>query len=285
MLAGLGLGIASMGASRLLGARQTEALSTYGIVPGDGEIDQTAMLQRAADAAAQSDTPLSLPAGIYSTRRLTLKSGTHIEGVPGRTILRYRGGGAILNVAQAGNVRLSGLVLDGGNQPLGDGGALLAARDAKDLDISGCRFIASSGDGIVLHRASGRIAGCEIAHIGKTGLVSEDSGNLTIAGNLIDEAATGLSLTGFKPGAEPVVVQDNVIKDLFLRKTIHLSGTGIAVAGDSVIRGNVIDGAPAYGIRIAGDRQHVRVTGNSIRNAFIDIASINEPLFRSGGEA
>ena len=284
MLAGLGLGVVTMVAPRLLSACETETFNTYGIEPAGGETDQTAMLQRAIDAAAHSSTTLFIPAGIYSTRRLSLKSGTHIEGVPGRTILRYRGGDAILNVAQAGNVRLTGLVLDGGNQPLG-AGALFAVRDATDLDISGCRFIASSGDGIVLHRASGRITACEIVHIGKTGLASEDSGNLTIAGNLIDEAATGLSITGFKPGAGPVVVQDNVIKDLFLRKTIHLSGTGIAVAGDSVIRGNAIEGAPAYGILIVDDRQRVRVAGNSIRNAYIDIASINGPLSRPGGEA
>ncbi|MGV1015071.1 MAG: right-handed parallel beta-helix repeat-containing protein [Methyloceanibacter sp.] len=255
-----------------------------GIEP-DGETDQTTLLQRAADEAARSGTPLFLPAGVYATGRLILKSGTHIEGVPGQTVLRYRGGGAILSVAQADTVRLSGLELDGGNLPLGDGGALLAACDARNLDIIACRFIASSEDGIVLRRASGRIAGCEVGTIGKTGLAVEDCGNLTIAGNLIEKAATGLSLTGSHPNAQPVVVQNNFIRDLFLRKTIQNSGTGIAVAGDCVVRGNLIDGAPAYGILIAGNGQRARVSGNAIRDAYIDIAMLNEPLSRSGSAA
>ena len=64
--------------------------------PAGGDLDQTATLQLAADQAAETGTPLFLPAGVYSTSRLTLKSGTQIEGVPGRSILRYRDGGAIL---------------------------------------------------------------------------------------------------------------------------------------------------------------------------------------------
>jgi polygalacturonase len=110
MLAGLGLGVVTMVAPRLLSAHATEPFDTFGIEPGGGETDQTAMLQRAIDTAAHSDTPLFLPAGIYSTRRLTLKSGTWIEGVPGRTIFRARGGGSIIKVESADNVRLSGLI-------------------------------------------------------------------------------------------------------------------------------------------------------------------------------
>lgn len=281
MLAGLGLGIASIGASRLLGARETDSFSTYGIVPGGGEIDQTAILQRAADAAAQSDTPLFLPAGIYSTRRLTLKSGTRIVGVPGRSILRARGGGSIIKVESADNVRLSGLILDGNHQTLG---VLLVADNVSGLEIRECRFIGSSEDGIVLQCVSGRIAGCTMSRIGGTALSSVECCDLAIMDNKIEHAATGLSLTG-APDSSSVVAKGNVIHDLFMRKMLPHSGVGIVVDCGAVICGNVIDGAPAYGIRIAGDRQRVRVTGNSIRNAFIDIASINEPLFRSGGEA
>ena len=115
VLAGVGLGLAAMAGPRLLAARESEpqAFSTYGIVPAGGELDQTATLQVAADAAAESGTPLFLPAGIYSTNRLDLKSGTHIHGVPGRTILRYRGGGTLLSLKGASNVRLAGLVLPG----------------------------------------------------------------------------------------------------------------------------------------------------------------------------
>jgi putative cofactor-binding repeat protein len=120
--------------------------------------------------------------------------------------------------------------------------------------------------------------------IGGTALSSIECCDLAIMDNTIEYAATGLSLTG-APDSSSVVAKGNVIHDLFMRKMLPHSGVGIVADCGAVIRGNVIDGAPAYGIRIAGDHQRVRVTGNSIRNAFIDIASINEPLLRSGGEA
>ena len=73
MLAGLGLGVGLVAGPRPGAAEETEvpqAFSTFGVVPGGGDIDQTATLQEAADAAAQSGTPLFLPAGVYSTSRL-----------------------------------------------------------------------------------------------------------------------------------------------------------------------------------------------------------------------
>ena len=283
MLAGLGLGVVTMVAPRLLSARETEPFNTFGIEPGGGETDQTAMLQRAIDAAADSGTALFIPAGIYSTRRLSLKSGTHIEGVPGRTVLRSLGDGLILRVEQAENVRLSGLVLDGDNQPLGTDGALFMADDVAELAIRECHFLGSSEGGVALHRVSGRITGCTMSRIGGRALLSVKCRDLAIMDNRIEHAAIGLSLTG-APSDRSVMAKGNVIRDLFLRKTLMHSGVGIVTDGEAIIRGNVIDGAPAYGI-LLGDLPMARIAGNTIRNVYIDIASINGSLFRPGGEA
>jgi uncharacterized secreted repeat protein (TIGR03808 family) len=388
LLAGLGLGLAAAAGPRPGLAREEselETLSTYGIVPGGGEIDQTATLQLAADQAAESGTPLFLPAGTYSTSRLALKSGTQIEGVPGRSILSYRDGGAILSLEQAENVRLSGLVLDGGGKPLGERGSLLAATEAKHLDISDCRFLGSAADGVVLRKASGWIKDCEIGDIRKAGLFSEDAAGLeiahnqvrdcgdngiliwrsasgedativsanrieriaaksggsgqngnainvfragsvlisgnriadcafsairsnsgsncqmignscarlgevalyaefsfegaVIANNLVDKAASGISVTNFNEGGRLAVVQGNLIRNLFLRKDADSRGIGIAVEADSVVTGNVIESAPAYGILIGWGHylRDVSVTDNLIRNAHIGIAVSTDP--------
>ena len=70
LIGGLGLGLAAASGPRSASARDEadapQAFSTYGIVAGGGDIDQTATLQLAADEAAQTGTPLFLPAGIYS---------------------------------------------------------------------------------------------------------------------------------------------------------------------------------------------------------------------------
>jgi uncharacterized secreted repeat protein (TIGR03808 family) len=388
MLAGLGAGIAVASGPRLARAREEadvpQAFSTNGLVPGGG-IDQTASLQEAADQAAQSGTPLFLPAGVYSTSRLTLKSGTQIEGVPGRSVIQYRDGGAILSLEQAENVRLTGLMLDGGSQPLGDGGSLLKATEAKRLDISDCRFVNSTEDGVVLRKVSGRISDCEIGDIRKGGLFSEDAAGLeiahnhlrdcgdngiliwrsdpgedgtivtsnrieriaaksggsgqngnaisvfragsvlingnriadcafsairsnsgsncqmignscarlgevalyaefafegaVIANNVVDKAAMGVSVTNFKQGGRLAVVQGNLIRNLFFRKDADSRGIGIAVEADAVVSGNVIEGAPAYGILIGWGSylRDVSVTDNLIRNAHIGIAVSTDP--------
>jgi uncharacterized secreted repeat protein (TIGR03808 family) len=389
LLGSVGLGLAAAAGPRLAAARDEtigpQAFSTYGIVPGGGEIDQTATLQLAADEAAQSGMPLFLPAGIYSTSKLNLKSGTHIEGVPGLTILRYRGGGAILNLDGVENVRLAGLVLEGGNKPLGDGGALLTATDTKHLDLSDCRINGSTENGVALRKVSGWVRNCAIAEIRKAALFSEDATGLeiarnhihdcgdngilvwrsepgedasivtgnrieriaaksggsgqngnginvfradsvlingnriadcafsairsnagsncqmignscarlgevalyaefafegaVIANNLIDKAAIGVSVTNFNEGGRLAVVQGNLIRNLFLRKDAETRGIGIAIEADTVVTGNVIESAPAFGIMIGWGRylRDVSVTDNLIRQAHIGIGVSIDP--------
>jgi uncharacterized secreted repeat protein (TIGR03808 family) len=389
LLGGLGLGLAAATAGpRGSSAREDSELggfSTYGVVPAAGEIDQTATLQLAADQAAETGTPLFLPAGVYSTSRLALKSGTQIEGAPGRSILRYRDGGALLSLEGVENVRLAGLVLDGDAKPLGDGGALLAATETKHLDLAGCRFVNSAENGVRLSKVSGWIKDCEIGDIGKAGLFSEDAAGLEIAhnqvrdcgdngilvwrsapgedativsanrieriaaksggsgqngnainvfragsvmvtgnriadcafsairsnsgsncqmignscarlgevalyaefsfegaiiaNNLVDKAATGVSVTNFNEGGRLAVVQGNLIRNLFLRKDPAANGVGIAVEADSVVTGNVIEGSINYGIVIGWGPylRDVSVTDNLIRDAFIGIGVSVDP--------
>ena len=217
LVGGLGLGLAAAAGPRGADARDEAdapgAFSTYCIVAGGGDIDQTATLQLAADEAAQTGTPLFLPAGIYSTSRLTLKSGTQIEGVPGRSILRYRDGGAILSLEKAENVRLAGLVLDGAAKPLGENGSLLKAIETQHLDISGCRFLGSTEDGVVLHKVSGWIKDCEIGDIRKGGLFSQDAGGLEIAHNhLRDCGDNGILVWRSEAGEDGTIVASNRIE-------------------------------------------------------------------------
>jgi uncharacterized secreted repeat protein (TIGR03808 family) len=388
MLAGLGAGLTAAADPHSAAARDTsapEAFSTFGIVPADGAINQTATLQRAADAAAAAGTPLYLPAGTYATEQLVLKTGTHIHGVPGLTILRHAGGRAILETEGTDNVRLSGLVLDGDGKPLGDNGALIIATETTHLDIADCRVTGSSEEGIALRKAAGRVAECEIDTIAKGALVSEDANGLEIshnhvhdcgdngilvwrsktgedgtivsanrierigaksggsgqngnginvfragsvlitqnriadcafsairsnagsncqmvansctrlgevalyaefgfqgavvANNIVDTAAMGISVTNFNEGGRLAVVQGNVIRNLFLRKQGEVRGVGIGVEADTVVTGNVIEGAPAYGI-FAGWAKYLRdvsVTDNVIRKSHVGIAVSVDP--------
>ena len=234
ILAGLGAGLAVVG-PRLVVAREMRA---HDVMPGDGVADQTTALQDAANAAARSGAPLRLAAGTYSTGRLSLKSGTHIQGVPGRTILRYRSGGAILSTEETDNVRLSGLVLDGGGQPLGQDGALLKATGASHLDISDCRFMGSSEGGVVLRRVAGRIANCEIGDIGKTALFSEDARGLEIAHSRVHDCGdNGILVWRSKIGEDGTIVTSNRIERIAAKSGGNgQNGNGINIfRADSVV--------------------------------------------------
>jgi len=95
-----------------------------------------------------------------------------------------------------------------------------------------------------------------------------------IANNLIDKAATGISVTNFNDGGRLAVVQGNLIRDMTLRKhTIDTRGIGIGVEADTAVVGNVIENAPAIGIAVGWGRymRDVSVTSNIVRQAAIGI--------------
>lgn len=380
MLAGLGV-VAVAAGRRTAAAREEPAspqpFSTYGIVPGGG-IDQTASLQEAADKAAASGTPFFLPPGDYTTSKLTLQSGTEIQGVPGKSVLHYNGGGALISIANANGIRLTGLTLGGEAKPV-EGGGLLIAETVTGLTLSDCQISGSAADGVILRKVSGRVADCEFGDIRGAGLFSEDAAGLeithnfvhdcgdngilvwrsesgedvtmvtanrieriaaksggsgqngnginvfragsvmvsnnriadcafsairansasncqmianscarlgevalyaefsfqgaVIANNIVDNAAMGVSVTNFNEGGRLAVVQGNLIRNIFFRKDADSRGVGIAVEADSVVTGNVIEGAPGYGIVIGWGRylRDVSVTGNLIRDTHIGI--------------
>ncbi|WP_108683196.1 TIGR03808 family TAT-translocated repetitive protein [Methyloceanibacter sp. wino2] len=379
LLAGLGTGVgAGLGMVGPHAALAYDGSSSRGIVPAGGAVSQTATLQQAVNDAAANGEPLFLPAGTYKTGTLTLPAGTHVHGVPGRTILKSDGV-PILVMEDADNVRLSGLVLDGGGAPLGDDGALMTATGATGLDVSACRFLNSGGGGVTLRKTSGRVSNCTFGNITSAALFSEDAAGLEIssnhihdcgdngilvwrsekgddgtlvtdnrieriaaksggsgqngngvnvfragsvlvtqnrisdcaysairsnagsncqmvanscsrlgevalyaefgfegaliANNIVDTAATGISVTNFNEGGRLAVVQGNIVRNLFFRKTGEARGSGIAVEADTTVTANVVEGAPAYGI-IVGWGEYMRdvtVTANVVRKSHIGI--------------
>ena len=77
----------------------------------------------------------------------------------GKSVFRYSGGGALISIENASDIRLTGLALEGEAKPM-DGGALVVAEQVKGFDLSDCS-IRRSEDGIVLREVSGRITDCE----------------------------------------------------------------------------------------------------------------------------
>ncbi len=268
LLSGFGLGLVAAAGPRLASAAGADELqqpvSTYGIVPGDG-IDQTASLQQAADAAAQSGLPFFLPPGTYATSKLELKSGTQIQGVPGRSVLRYDGGGTLISIAGAADIRLTGLTLTGEAKPT-DGGALLLAEQVKGLVISDCRILGGTEDGVVLRKVSGAIKDCEIGDIRGAGLFSEDAGGLEIAHNHVRDCGdNGILVWRSTAGEDSTIVASNRIERIAAKSGgSGQNGNAINVyrAGSVLVSGNQIADCAYSAIR-DNSGSNCQIIGNS----------------------
>ncbi|HTW46427.1 MAG TPA: right-handed parallel beta-helix repeat-containing protein [Acidobacteriaceae bacterium] len=138
---------------------------TFGAT-GDGKTDDTAGLQRAIDAAAESSGGVFLPPAVYLTRELHVRPSIALIGIPawnysfgGGTILRLAGASSpgLLNLTDARGATLDGLALDGRNLGSNIHG-IFTARTAygpheDGFRIERCQIAHFTGDGIHLDHA------------------------------------------------------------------------------------------------------------------------------------
>jgi uncharacterized secreted repeat protein (TIGR03808 family) len=97
-----------------------------------------------------------------------------------------------------------------------------------------------------------------------------------VSGNLVDHAATGISVTNFNNGGRLAAIEGNVVRNLFRREADPRDkrGEGIGVEADAIVSGNVVEGAPTAGILIGWGKymREVLATGNLVRRSRIGIA-------------
>ena len=163
----------------------------------------------------------------------------------------------------------------------GQNGNAINVFRAGSVMVSGNRIADCAFSAIRSNSGSNcQMIGNSCARLGEVALYAEFSfEGAVIANNLVDKAATGISVTNFNEGGRLAVVQGNLIRNLFFRKDADARGIGIAVEADSVVTGNVIEGSIAYGIIIGWGRylRDVSVTDNLIRNAYIGIGVSADP--------
>lgn len=153
------------------------------------------------------------------------------------------------------------------------GGVLVANNRIVD-----CAYSAIRGNGA----ANIQMIGNSCARAGEVALYAEFAfEGALISGNVIEHAASGISVTNFNEGGRLAVVQGNLIRDLFRREhePVDTRGIGIGVEADAAVTGNVIENAPTAGIS-AGWGPYLRdvsIAGNLIRNAGIGIAVSSDP--------
>jgi uncharacterized secreted repeat protein (TIGR03808 family) len=138
--------------------------------------------------------------------------------------------------------------------------------------ISDCRFSAirdNAGDNVqIIANSCSRLDETAIfVEFGFQGAV--------VADNVIEEAGHGISVTNFNDGGRLAVVSGNVVRKMLGPiSNPDTSAVGISVEADSVVSGNVIEGAPDAGLALGWGYalRNVAASGNIIRDCGIGIA-------------
>jgi uncharacterized secreted repeat protein (TIGR03808 family) len=237
-----------------------------GVVAGTLD-DQSRAFARLIERAAQSQTPVFLPPGVYVVSNITLPSRLRLAGVPGATRILYGGDGHLLLAENAEHIELAGLVLDGGNRWLGDHARGLGTfRRVANLVIDDCQVIGSSANGLDLEMVSGRIERCAISGAADSGIYSVEAGRLRIAGNSVTDCANGgILVHRWKQAADHTMVTGNRIERIAARNGgTGPFGNGInAFRADHVmIAGNAIADCAFSAIR-ANSSGNIQITGNT----------------------
>lgn len=140
--------------------------------------------------------------------------------------------------------------------------------------IADCAFTAvraNSADNVA-------ITGNNCSRLGEVAIFSEFAFEAAvISNNIIDTAATGISVANFDQGGRIAVVNGNIVRNLTgvapYPDDSPGFGIGINVEADAAVTGNVVDGAPLAGIWLGYGPylRDVAVTGNVLRGSPVGI--------------
>ena len=170
--------------------------------------------------------------------------------------------------------RISGIkAASGGTGENGNGVNIFRAGSVEVIGnrITDCAFSAVRSNA----GSNCQIIANSCSRIGEVALYAEFGfEGAIISGNLVEQAAQGISVTNFNDGGRLAVVSGNLIRNLSTREASEdRRGIGISVEADAVVSGNVVESAPIAGI-VAGLDQYIRdvaITGNVVRKAGIGI--------------
>jgi uncharacterized secreted repeat protein (TIGR03808 family) len=199
-------------------------------------------------------------------------------GNNGIQVWRYSVGedGTIVTANRIARVRADG----GGSGQNGNGINVYRAGGVlvSDNRITDCAFSAVRGNSA----ANIQILANNCARLGEVALYSEFGfQGAVIANNVVDTAATGISVTNFNEGGRLAVVQGNLIRNMFRREQepVDVRGHGISVEADTVLSNNVIEKAPTAGIIIGWGSymREVVASGNLVRDARVGILVTANP--------
>lgn len=184
----------------------------------------------------------------------------------------------------------------------GDDGSIVRGNRIEDIRADGGGS-GQNGNGVNVFRAGGvivsdnvmrncaftavranatenvQIIGNSIRKMGEVAIFVEFGfSGAVVSGNMIDRAATGISMTNFNEGGRLAACSGNLVRDLFRRPDpesgVETYGVGIAAEADAAVTGNVIEGAAFAGLMLGYGPylRDVTASGNLIRESAYGVA-------------
>jgi uncharacterized secreted repeat protein (TIGR03808 family) len=178
----------------------------------------------------------------------------------------------------AGNRISRILAKSGGTGEYGNGINIFRADGVQIANnyVSDCAFTAirsNAGSNV-------QITGNQCLNSGETAIYSEFGfDGAMISNNIVDGAANGILSVNFNEGGRLAVINGNLIRNLKLMAPYEQDdaffGIGIEAESDAAVMGNVVEGAPRWGMLIGWGPylRDVNVSGNVIRSATVGIAA------------
>lgn len=230
-------------------------------------------LRGSSGKIANNEIMIAAKTGIFSLDATGLDiSQNHIHdcGNNGIQVWRSKKGddGTIISLNRIERIRAD----DGGSGQNGNGVNIYRAGSVNIAHnvIRDCAFSAIRSNA----GSNCQMIGNNCANLGEVALYAEfEFEGALIANNIIDKAASGISITNFNKGGRLAVIQGNLIRNLFTRDHYDARGVGISAEADTLITGNTIENAPTAGIILGWGkfRRDVTASNNLIRNAGIGI--------------
>ncbi|WP_064837504.1 MULTISPECIES: TIGR03808 family TAT-translocated repetitive protein [unclassified Rhizobium] len=234
-------------------------------------------LERCGGRIERSRISGAAEAGLYAVDSANLSvTGNTIADCGNGGILVHRWKKAEDGTVVSGN-RISNIhANDGGTGQNGNGINIFRADGVMVVNnhISDCAFTA-----IRANSASDiQISSNQCRQSGETAIYVEFAfEGAVVSANMIDGAANGISIANFDEGGRLASVTGNVVRNLTLKGPYKHEvgfGIGIAAEADTLISGNVIEGAPRWGMQIGWGPylRNVIVTANVVRKAPVGCA-------------
>lgn len=241
-------------------------VTELGMRPGAFD-DQSKAFARILQQAADRDTPLFIPPGIYVVSNLTLPPRIRLSGAAGASRIIYGGDGHLMVAEDAEHIELSGIVFDGANRWLRDDvQGLLDFRRARHVAIDNCQVIGSGKNGIALERVGGRIERTEISGAAEAGIYSVEATGLQIAGNTVSDCANGgILVHRWQPADDATIVSGNRVSRIAARNGgTGQFGNGINLfrANNAIVTSNIVSDCAFSAIR-ANSASNVQIANNT----------------------